>query len=408
MIVHRLRPADRFELLVRVLEREGYRRFLDEDGTGVDFEAPDGTRRRVTRLTREAYVARNPFASLASEVPEHIRVEISSGASGPFDSKDYPAAYLDEDLVDTVLGKNGLLRSSLRSAPHLLEGLTEEPSLVLDELRLRGFRGFESARIRFSRKHSTVVIGNNGSGKTSILDAVAMLLSWVAKRIENPKSSGRRPAKDDIQNLAAEAGLTFEGTYYGSRVHWTVVERQAGTRVSSNSELTWLGLIASTQQSELSEYKGEQPPSPAPPVNLPTLVYYPVNRSVLDVPKRVRRRHAFAPLETYDGALTTGDRDFRLFFEWFRERENIENEVIRDGGRTTATGSSKRSEEPCSNSPDWRISEFGGVLIRGWSCRKGTPSSPSTSCPMERNASWLWSATWRDDWRWPTRILRNR
>ncbi len=37
----------------------------------------------------------------------------------------------------------------------------------------------------------TVFIGVNGSGKSSIFHCLAILLSWFAARIENPKSSGR-------------------------------------------------------------------------------------------------------------------------------------------------------------------------------------------------------------------------
>lgn len=54
--------------------------------------------------------------------------------------------------------------------------------------------------------------------------------------------------------------------------------------------------------------------------------YYPVNRAVLDVPVRIRKKHAFERFEAYDQALEAGGRNFRVFFEWFRQREDIENE----------------------------------------------------------------------------------
>jgi len=61
--------------------------------------------------------------------------------------------------------------------------------------------------------------------------------------------------------------------------------------------------------------------------NLPLAIYYPVNRSVLDVPLRIRKRHDFDQLAAYDQALTGKRNDFRVFFEWFRNREDIENEI---------------------------------------------------------------------------------
>ena len=59
--------------------------------------------------------------------------------------------------------------------------------------------------------------------------------------------------------------------------------------------------------------------------NLPLLAYYPVHRAVLDIPLRIRNQHSFSILETYDESLTSG-ANFRTFFEWFRNQEDIENE----------------------------------------------------------------------------------
>jgi predicted ATP-binding protein involved in virulence len=58
---------------------------------------------------------------------------------------------------------------------------------------------------------------------------------------------------------------------------------------------------------------------------LPLIVYYPVERVVLDIPLKIKKRHSFDQLDGYDNALTQGV-DFRRFFEWFREYEDVENE----------------------------------------------------------------------------------
>lgn len=63
-----------------------------------------------------------------------------------------------------------------------------------------------------------------------------------------------------------------------------------------------------------------------PKASIPVCVYYPVNRAVLDIPQRIRKKHNFSQLSAYEGALESGGRDFRLFFEWFRQREDLENE----------------------------------------------------------------------------------
>ncbi|WKV49143.1 AAA family ATPase [Dickeya fangzhongdai] len=59
--------------------------------------------------------------------------------------------------------------------------------------------------------------------------------------------------------------------------------------------------------------------------SLPLIAFYPVERSVLDIPLKIRNKHHFQQIDGYDNALNQGV-DFRRFFEWFREREDIENE----------------------------------------------------------------------------------
>ena len=61
-------------------------------------------------------------------------------------------------------------------------------------------------------------------------------------------------------------------------------------------------------------------------MNLPLFAYYPVNRAVLDIPLRIRSKHTFDLFSAYDESLNSGS-NFRTFFEWFREREDLENEV---------------------------------------------------------------------------------
>ncbi len=41
----------------------------------------------------------------------------------------------------------------------------------------------------------------------------------------------------------------------------------------------------------------------------------------------IRRKHEFSQLEAYEDALITGV-NFRHFFEWFRNREDLENETL--------------------------------------------------------------------------------
>ncbi|MFM5679276.1 hypothetical protein ACET57_20090 [Aeromonas veronii] len=62
-------------------------------------------------------------------------------------------------------------------------------------------------------------------------------------------------------------------------------------------------------------------------VSLPLIAFYPVERVVLDIPLKIKEKHSFRQLDGYDNSLSQGV-DFRRFFEWFREREDSENESV--------------------------------------------------------------------------------
>lgn len=66
-------------------------------------------------------------------------------------------------------------------------------------------------------------------------------------------------------------------------------------------------------------------------VSFPVISSYGVNRAVTDVPVRLNKRHALSALNVYD-ELLENSLNFRSFFEWFREREDIENEHFRETG----------------------------------------------------------------------------
>ena len=56
------------------------------------------------------------------------------------------------------------------------------------------------------------------------------------------------------------------------------------------------------------------------------IAFYPVERVVLDIPLKIKQKHSFNQIDGYDNSLNQGV-DFRRFFEWFREREDTENEA---------------------------------------------------------------------------------
>lgn len=72
-----------------------------------------------------------------------------------------------------------------------------------------------------------------------------------------------------------------------------------------------------------------------PLASLPLVVLYSVNRLVSEVPLEVRGAEIFARHAALEHSLpgTRDVADFGLFFEWFRNREDVENESFRDQAR---------------------------------------------------------------------------
>ncbi|MDM8516543.1 AAA family ATPase [Desulfobacterales bacterium HSG16] len=189
--------------------------------------------------------------------------------------------------------------------------------MKIKSISLTGYRGAQSLTLDLHEKLN-VFCGVNGSGKSTILDAVAIMLSWAVSRIRHSSASGRHISAGDITNEKSFAAIELACEYNGQAIDWKLVKSRTGHLASGQkSILITLKEFARKVQEQITS-ENEQ-------VNLPIFVYYPVNRAVLDIPLRIQKKHSFNLLAAYDEALTSG-ASFRTFFEWFREREDLENE----------------------------------------------------------------------------------
>lgn len=190
-------------------------------------------------------------------------------------------------------------------------------------LHLQNLGRFQDLKVYFAptdrvKGKVTVFIGSNGAGKTSILKALATNLSWLVARIRNEKGNGTSFPELVVSNHKPSALATIELVdESGSHFSWSLAKTVKGKKSSFSSNLTDATRLANLYRQELT-------------VNdvgsLSLIAFYPVERLVLDVPLKIRNKHSFLQLDGYDNSLIQGV-DFRRFFEWFREREDIENET---------------------------------------------------------------------------------
>ena len=191
--------------------------------------------------------------------------------------------------------------------------------MKIKSVTLTHFRGIQEMTLSLSPTMN-VLAGVNGAGKSSILNAVTILLSRIPPRLRMPNGGGsgwRQITELDIQNESSKATLTMQALYQDVVYEWSIIKSRAGTRKQEKSNLNGATKLAQ------EILKRDQLQS------TPLLAFYPIERNVLDVPLRIRKTHTFRVLDAYEDSLSSG-ANFRTFFEWFREREDYENEQYRD------------------------------------------------------------------------------
>jgi predicted ATP-binding protein involved in virulence len=190
--------------------------------------------------------------------------------------------------------------------------------MKIKSIKLINYRGAVSLNIDFHRQLN-VFIGVNGSGKSTVLDSLAIMLSWLVNRLKNTNASGQQISETEINNGQWTAIIEITGVTEDSQeITWKIVKTRTGyIHAGERSNFSQLNEYTQQIQRQITEHQGQ--------INLPLFVYYSVNRAVLDTPLKIKTKHQFDSLSAYENALTSGS-DFRTFFEWFREREDLENE----------------------------------------------------------------------------------
>lgn len=179
--------------------------------------------------------------------------------------------------------------------------------LTLQNLELKNFRGLRDIEINLSGK-STVFFGPNGSGKTSVLDGIALLFSSsMMKAVGRGVCSPPPVFPHDFYSGTDQ--LVISGQFRFGEGEET--ECWLGYRKEKNSAERSAGAFPDRYSAEDSE--------------LPAFAYYKTNRAVLSIPSNVNRNFKKpAPYEDSFGAV-----NFDLFFEWFRNQSNTEEQERR-------------------------------------------------------------------------------
>ncbi len=168
-----------------------------------------------------------------------------------------------------------------------------------------------------------IFVGNNGAGKTSILKSLSTSLGWLVARIRTEKGSGPILKDAVISNSGnfAKINIEVKNDAFIERssdlFSWSIARPRTGRVNKESSNLADITELAELYREALT--KSET-------YNLPLIAYYPVERSVTDTRLKPRNKPSTPQLSGYEG-LSDTTINFSSFFEWFRNREDHENEL---------------------------------------------------------------------------------
>lgn len=193
--------------------------------------------------------------------------------------------------------------------------------MKVKRLKMQSFRGISDLTLEFDIKGANVIFGINGTGKSSILDALSLLLSRFLEWIGGvPLTEKVRVFNElDISNKDILTILNITILLNGGEEGWEISRSRNGVSQDSMHEM-----IRGAANAIWRHWQNE------PKYNLPLAVHYPVNRAVLDISLEIPNKTQFKQIDAYEKALTGTRNDFASFFQWFRNQEDLESELLRD------------------------------------------------------------------------------
>lgn len=190
----------------------------------------------------------------------------------------------------------------------------------IQELHLQNFRGFKDLKITFPNSNVAVFIGVNGVGKSSILDAIAILLSLAVSKFlgSNSKRQTFSLTEDDINVEASKASINMVASFQEEIFDFHAERDRTKKGVLDKKEILAKYLHGKLQKN--SDF------------NLPILVYYQTNRYIsqdtFSSGDKTVKAYEFPQFHALQNAFVKNFSSFDDFVNWFVDEEDLENQII--------------------------------------------------------------------------------
>ena len=192
--------------------------------------------------------------------------------------------------------------------------------MQIKQVKIENFKGITLFEMDMGSNLNTF-IGSNGSGKSTIIEAINMLLSWVVARVRTERGQGDSIQPKQIHKGAPYARLTIDVELEGERYKWSLYKKatQVRKKLPDDSSDLIQSLACANKIVEIVSQKRMAPP---------IISSFGANRAVDEIPKGIsKKKHKLNPEDIYD--KDTSPIRFRSLFEWMQERQIIENEEYR-------------------------------------------------------------------------------
>ncbi|MFS7385173.1 AAA family ATPase [Rahnella inusitata] len=195
-------------------------------------------------------------------------------------------------------------------------------NIELSKLNILNFRIIDRLSLDLPNSKIQVLVGNNGAGKTTVLDAISLSLSWLILRIVHKGGKGKDIDKTDITldnndgYSSIIAKIKLKNNYSSTLELCEVESGSIVNKKSFYSDFTRLGNLYKLA-CEKDDY-----------FELPILAYYGVMRATDINSKDVTEFDETSPAEItnrfdgYNNSLS-GKADFKSFFRWYKRLDDL-------------------------------------------------------------------------------------
>ncbi|MCP5206318.1 MAG: AAA family ATPase [Hahellaceae bacterium] len=193
--------------------------------------------------------------------------------------------------------------------------------MFIDGVKLTNFRGLGNIELNFD-EHINLLVGVNGVGKSSVLEAMGIMLSTFTNRVKGTPGYTKKLTNDDIKSGTDTLSASLYMQFQGEPLSWSTTRfaKSHNSGKTQTSELATLNEIIKPLSWKLNEEQKQEEYN----TSVPLAAYYSVNRlfrGKANPKDNDIRKIKYAPLDAYEKAVSIDGVYFKALANWFGYRQ---------------------------------------------------------------------------------------